>query len=535
MRYKKALLPNELHDVYHPAQQFSITLPRKKLDLSSFTLYYDGNAAVDKHIIKYTLNRRLTFPTQTAGATPGSVVNGGTGTIGITGHGLGATDTLHHVIYLTNGNPEIPNLVNNGMYILKVNTGNSVFVLPTSTAVDIDDTNIIPIGTTATGNHTFEILDRKFESVPRQFPRLSSCVISEMMVSVDNKVQCHLKEYNTLSAILNDIRNDKDDLNSDTSDSIQKITLSNTGVLEKSSKLFSYERASGNIVGKYSDNNKNSYFINKWLGFLGESSRFFDATHKEVKITFKLEKPNILYKGIGQGYKIFTQTLSQLNLTPYEFKTDYELYNIKATIDVVDEMPVVSDFVFRDYDVQLGSYVAHNKKSMTQMSLSKPVEYLLGTFKKTDYMTSDTELQLMRCNTDARFGSVLNNTIQEDAEYSYEIAYLHKEPYLLNSSYWFSHSGDGISHCSYKWNNYDLTPQMDLISCYNETRKCFNTDYKKAASIQSFEADFFVNAIRVDDNSNEYKQISWEVEIDNRKSNTTGGQPMLFVCYMNNL
>jgi hypothetical protein len=534
MRYKKALLPNELNDVYHPNQRFSITLPRKKLDLSSFTLYYDGNAAVDRHSIVYNSVRILNFPTQ-AGTPLVSRVTPANNTLNITGHALGPTNSYHHVFYRTNGNPAIPGMTNESLYILKVFGANSVLVLESSTTETFTDVEVT-LGTTATGEHTFEILNRKFTTVPRLFPRLSSCVLNEVIVSIDNKVVQHLNEYNTLSAILNDIHKDSDDIDSTSSDTTQNITLSNAGHLTKSSKIFGKERTAANILSKYLDENKKTFFINKWLGFLGESSRYFDATDKEVKLTFKLEQPNILYKGLNYGVAEQTQTVSQTDLTPYVFNPDYELYNIKATIDVLDDIPATNNFVFRDYGLQLGSYLDNNKKSMTQMSISKPVEYVMGTFKQPNYMTTNTGLQLMKCNTDTdRFGQILNHQFQEDADYSYEIALDRKEPYVLNSSYWFSHSGDGIRYCSYKWNNYDLTPQMDLISCYHETKKCFNTDYKKAASIQSFEADFFVNAIRVDDNSNEYKQISWEVEIDDSKPNKKGGQPMLFVCYMNNL
>ena len=71
--------------------------------------------------------------------------------------------------------------------------------------------------------------------------------------------------------------------------------------------------------------------------------------------------------------------------------------------------------------------------------------------------------------------------------------------------------------------------------CYSKTKNCFNTDSRKVPSILSFEADFFANAVRIDDDSNEYKQIEWEVEVDEQKTNTKGGYPMLFCCYMNKL
>ena len=72
-----------------------------------------------------------------------------------------------------------------------------------------------------------------------------------------------------------------------------------------------------------------------------------------------------------------------------------------------------------------------------------------------------------------------------------------------------------------------------MIACYNETKRCFDSDYKKVISLPSFEENFFVSAIKLDDTSEEFKKIDWEVEVDTTRGNLTGGTPMLFYCFTN--
>ena len=111
---------------------------------------------------------------------------------------------------------------------------------------------------------------------------------------------------------------------------------------------------------------------------------------------------------------------------------------------------------------------------------------------------------------------------------------MQKDPYLLNSSVYFDREGLGISYCKWRMNNYDMTPQLNVIACFGETKKCFNSKYKKVISLPSFESDFFANAIRLDDSSDMPKYFEWEVEINN-KYPSMGGIPMLFCCYKNKL
>jgi hypothetical protein len=168
---------------------------------------------------------------------------------------------------------------------------------------------------------------------------------------------------------------------------------------------------------------------------------------------------------------------------------------------------------------------------------------VLGTFSHPDRL-KDQELILQHCNTDAKYGSLVKNTLTLDeinsntpnsTLYSYEVAKAQKEAYLLNSSGYFIRSGDGILTTKYKLNNYELTPDTDVLACYSETKKLFNTPYKKVQNMYSFESEFFCNAIAIDDNSEDFKRVDWEVSIDPTKKNKLGGYPMVFYSFKNKL
>lgn len=421
MRFKKSIQPNEIKNFYTPNSYFSIKLPRAKLDLHSFTLYYDG--------------------------------------------------------------------------------------LPSN------------VGKTAT------------RTTQRFFPRLSSCVIDELIIKIGSQVKQYTREYNMLHAILNDINKEYDDLDGTAFDTIQEHRFNNDYIIENKLKILAITE----LLDKFDDRFKESFFISEWLGFLQQgSSQYFDATNNDIEITIKLAPPNILYRGIKGSTDVYTDV----------YAPDYRLSNIYATIDILDDIPEQpKEYQFLDYKYTQGEYNEHNKISSTSFQIDKPIKYLLGTFS-TKGRLDDDELQLMHANSSntAAFGGVLrdtitltnyNNKIPNGLLYSYEVAKFQKDPYLLNSSAYFVKDGLGISYCQYKMNTYDLTPQMNILSCYNETKKCFNSKYKKVISLPSFESDFFVNAIKVDDNTEELKDITWEVHSKPLKD--VGGTPMLFCCFVNKI
>lgn len=545
MRFKKNITVNEIKDAYQPETYVSFNLPKKKLDLHSLSLFYTGNAANAEHIIAYTEEYPIYFEAQVNTGTAGtpvmeSIVDTTKNVLVIPGHTIPTTGV--YVKYQSNGNPVISPLVNDGVYYLIPQTDIDELKVYSTTTTNLAGTEIT-LTESGTGEHTFILLSKTNRTIRRFFPRLSSGICDELIVKIDNQVVQHIKEYNTLQAILNDIQKEHDDIDSTTSDTVQNLFLSTTGFVANNSKIQSVQRPVS-AVSKYFDSNKKTFFISKFLGFLGEGNRYFDATDKDIQITIKLAPSNILYRGVSNDNDTFYVKQTDVAGNPYEFPPSYELYNIFACIDVLDEIPQVSDFVYKDYVYHQGMYLPNSKKYSTRFSLEKPVEWVLGTFKNPDYK-SDQELQLMHCHTNTgKFGPLLKNTltindintqVPNTLAYSYEISKLQKDPYILNNSVYFSHQGDAIKYCRYRWNGADLTPQLDVISCYNETKKCFNSDFKKVSSIFNFESDFFANAIRVDDTSSTYKTIEWEVDVDTLKSNNKGGYPMLFACTTNKL
>ena len=119
--------------------------------------------------------------------------------------------------------------------------------------------------------------------------------------------------------------------------------------------------------------------------------------------------------------------------------------------------------------------------------------------------------------------------------YSYDVGKFQKDPYLLNSSIFFDRQGKSIRSCQYCVNDYDLTPKLDMIACYNEAKRCFDTDYKEVVSLPIFEENFFMCAVKLDDTSEEFKKIDFEVDIDPSRGHVSGGIPMLFYCFTNKL
>jgi hypothetical protein len=430
MRYKKSVQPNELKTVYSPNTYFTIKLPRAKLDLHSFTLYYDG--------------------------------------------------------------------------------------LPAN------------YGTTPT------------RTVRRFFPRITSCIIDEFIVKINSQVKQYTREYNMIHAILHDIYKDDDELQGTSFDTTQEHKFNADFVSEQNLKI---QSVAGNL-GKYHDAFKESFCISEWLGFLQEgNSRYFDATNTDIEITIKTAPANILYRGI--------QTVNN-SVVNNIFAPDYQLSNIHATIDILDEIPdMPSEYEFLDYHYTQGIFSDNNKNSTTSFQISKPVKWVLGTFASEERLV-DYCLQLQHVNDQVQFFGpqilddigLLPATITQaqytalvpnELLYSYDTAKLQKKPYSLNSSIYFSKNGLGISqgYCQFKMNTYDLTPPMSVLSCYNETKKCFDSKYKRVISLQAFESEFFVNAIRIDANDYELKNIEWHVHSAINKE--LGGMPMLFCCFVNKI
>lgn len=525
MRFKKSCQPNEIKNEYQPDTTFSITLPRGIIDLHTFTLYYKANPANYKHIETVDTTTSITFL--------GQDVNAINDTIVYMGHGLANGTELK---YFRGGSTSIRLADNAFLYVVGA-TANS-FQL----SLSLGGAPVDLIGGTAGEIHTLKFVNRSYRTIRRFLPRLSSSIISDLIIKINNQEEIqNTREYNMLFAILNDLTKEYDDIDSTSPDTVQEHLYTASGSISNISKIQAVSRDAAN-TDKYFPSNKVSYFIDKWAGFLNEGNRYFDAREKDVKIIFRLAPANILYRGINS---IDTPGADIVVNNIIEYQPDYVISDIRASVDLLDDMPDMPQFIYNDYQYVQGNYLPNNKVSTTSFETNKPVNWVLGTFSHPDRL-KDQELILQHChNNTTRYGSQVKNSLtlaeinsksQNSTLYSYELAKTHKEAYLLNSSGYFLRSGDGILSTKYKLNNYELCPDTDIISCYSESKKLFNTPYKKVQNMYSFESEFFCNAIAIDDNSEDsYKRIDWEVHVDPSKTNRLGGYPMLFYSFKNKL
>jgi hypothetical protein len=525
MRFKKAVQPNEIKNEYSPDTYFTMTLPQAILDLHTFTLNYKANPANYKHTNVTTILRK-TFDSATA-------IAAATDFITINAHGWVDGQA---VTYLNKGNTNIQNLANNTVYIVRNSTPNTfqLSVTPTSAIIDIN---------VGTGIHElFQTTTFAFNRVVRRFlPRLSSSIISELSINIDNQDVQNTKEYNMLANILNDIKNEDDKIDSTASDSCQDhFYTTGTGVIGNISRLQALPKPQGNI-DKYYPANRKSYFIDNWLGFLGEGNRYYDARNKNITIRFKLAPASILYRGINTLDVASADYIINDEVT---YPPDYVLSDIIGTVDVLDEAPyeLNEPFLYNDYTYTQGGHVNARNIVSTTLETYKPVNWLLGTFCHSDRIV-DQELILSHChNETARYGSLIKNTltladinakVPNSTLYSYDIAKYQKDSYLLNSSMYFSRNC-GLQTSQFKLNNYDITPLLDPLMCLSITKQCFATEYKRVQNIYNFETQFFANAILIENNTEDFKNFEWNVTIDNNKYSKIL-YPMLFCCFKNKL
>jgi hypothetical protein len=525
MRFKKSFQPNENRNEYTPDSYFTINLPRGILDLHSFTLNYKANPANYKHT-NVTQTIRKTFPADTA-ITPATDI------ITIVGHGWAEGQIVR---YSNKGNANIQNLANNTDYYVRNPIGNT-FQLSAGETSAILDINV------GTGTHELsQTIPLAFNRVVRRFfPRASSSIISELSIKINDQDVQNTKEYNMLFNILSDIKNEHDPIDSTVSESIQEhYYVSNNGIIKSQSRIQALTKPAGN-TDKYYPSGKKAYFIDKWLGFLNEGNRFFDARDKDIKIIIKLAPASILYRGINS---LDVASADYVINNEVEYDPDYVVSDIIGAIDVLDELPyeINESFEYNDYTYSEGGHVNSRNEVTTALETYKPVNWLLGTFCHID-RNKDQELILQHCHTQtARYGELIKDTLTindinastpNSGVYSYDIAKYQKKNYLLNSSIYFVR-GCGISTSQFKLNNYDITPLMDPLLCLSTTKQCFQTDYKRIQNIYNFETQFFANAISIENNTQDYKRFDWNVSIDPKKYSKVL-YPMLFCCFKNKL
>ena len=360
----------------------------------------------------------------------------------------------------------------------------------------------------------------------RFFPRLSASVINELIIEIDGQTKQYTREYGYLYNCLNDIRNEYDDIQGTAFDTIQQHKIDINGDIINTCKY----RASIDTQETTDD-----FFINKWLGFLNEGNQYFDARNKNVKITIKLASSSILYNGVNTSGAF---TIAE------EYPRNYKLTNVYATIYTVDDEPSINkEFFYENYMTVKGLICKDSKSTTMSCVIEQPVVWSMGVFMPINQHI-ESELVLQHANTDiTKYGGLMKDTvtignynakIPVDLLYSYDVSRFQKDPYLLNNSLYFNRDGLNVKNTKWRVNSYDITPYMNMSSILNETKRVFNSEYKRVISLQSFEANFFVNAVEIDDMTFSYKNIEWEVLNDPFKFNS-GGNPYLYTCVLSKL
>lgn len=361
----------------------------------------------------------------------------------------------------------------------------------------------------------------------RFMPRLASSIIDTITITKNGGEEIQtIKDYNVIANILNDAVKEVDDIDSNKPDTLTVSIFDNTN----NPKMYCdfNNGTSAEIVNPL----KYRFFINSFLGFLGENNRgIIDCTKTSIKISLTLAPKYITYRGL----KNITATVG----TTFPEDYHYHLSNVFGNIDIYpDNVPVNNQITFKHYLTVKGLRNDTKNTSLTYTHKGK-INYLLGTF--VVYGENDTGLQLSKCNEDeATFGTMFKATFSTIAELGYNLLTtrtatsqraknLSPENNLDNSLY-FKRAGSNIKSSQYFMNGQAMTPIMDIPQIYNVAKDFFNGDMKRVKSLASFENEFFVFPMLINQPDPEYvNEIEWICTAGDR--NNFDAYPVLFLCY----
>ena len=395
-----------------------------------------------------------------------------------------------------------------------------------------------------------------YRSILRFLPKLSSGVIDEITISRDNQIIQNIKNYNYIDCMLNDlIKDDDDEPHRLYTDTIRKRDIKyNVGVIDGVNQpiIASVSRPQALTTEWYEYNlnttsettNYDTYFVSKWLGFL--NMRYLDARNHNYTIKFKLAQREIMYNGLYYSDTGFTTNATFDNST-----AKYRLRNPYLIFDVLSEEPAEGfDKTYINYDSVLGFDDYNTKKTTISIETNEPVIYTLGTFTKPMSRSTIGHLQMAHVHFDNTliFGDRVTNNIDAftkinnnqplDKTYTVKKAMIEGELAILNNSTFFDRCGTAVQSAFFKLNSFKLCPDMNIVDIYNQTKKYLKTDMKRITSISQFKNNFFAHIVGIDDMSEDYKKIEWNVRHDPVAISTNGiagGAPFLMICTLRTL
>ena len=429
------------------------------------------------------------------------------------------------------------------------------FTLPNE-IIDLSTLNFMYEGTGDVWKH-ITVGGSDYRSILRFLPKLSSGVIDEITISRDNVIIQNIKNYNYIDCLLHDLTKDDDDepqrLYTDTIrkrdirySSVGAVTAVNDPIVASVIRPISlsgqwWETDIGNIVAY--KNSYDTYFVSRWLGFL--NMRYLDARNHKYTIQIKLAQREIMYNGL-----YYTTTFTT-DVTFSDATARYRLRNPYFIFDVLSEPPAEGfDNMFMHYDSVLGFDDYNSKKTCISIETNEPVIYALGTFTKPQSRSTIGHLQMAHLNLDATtiHGQRLTDNIDSftkitnaqplDKTFTVKKAIIEGELSILNNSAFFDRCGTAVLSAFFKLNSFKLCPDMNIVDIYNQTKKYLRTDMKRITSISQFKNNFFAHIVGIDDMSEDYKKIEWNVKHDMvalTDTKVAGGAPLLMICTLRTL
>lgn len=363
----------------------------------------------------------------------------------------------------------------------------------------------------------------------RFMPRLSSSIIDSIIITnttTGEELQ-HIKDYNVIYNILNDAQKEVDDIDGDRPDTLNYSYIDD---FNNPKKICDFNNGASAIVISPL---KYRFFINSFLGFIGENNRnIIDCTNTNIKISINLAPKFITYRGLKN---VSSPNLSETYPTDYH----YRLSNVFANVDIYpNDTPVNNQITFKHYHTIKGTKNDTKNTSLSYKHKGK-LNYLIGTF--VVYGENDTGLQLAKCNLDTfKFGTTFKTTYTDVDDLGYNIMTTYNASSRtiksltteinLDNSLYFKRAGSNIKSSQYFMNGQAMTPIMDMPQIYNVAKEFFNNQMTRVKSLSSFEHEFFVFPMLINQQDPEYiSNIEWICSAGKREN--FDSYPVLFLCY----
>jgi hypothetical protein len=197
---------------------------------------------------------------------------------------------------------------------------------------------------------------------------------------------------------------------------------------------------------------------------------------------------------------------------------------------------------FKHYKTIKGT---NNKTKNTTLSHKHKgkLNYLMASFVVLGQ--NDTGLQLNICNHDTdRFGECFMSNYGNIFAYeetpmttktaSSRVAKSLSTENNLDNSLYFKRAGSNIKSSQFFMNGQAITPAMDIPQIYNVAKEFFNNDMNRVKSLASFENEFFVFPMMINQTQEDYSsEIEWICSAGSRKD--FEAYPILILCSDNSI